>query len=232
MGATVTFDDVWKMFQETDRKFQETDRRFQETDRQLREMWAETDRKFQETDRKFQETDRKFQETDHDFQEMRQALREMSAKTDLKIQEVSKQIGRLGGRLGDFVEEMVAPACETLFIERNIPVHKVSRRVAARLPGNRRMEIDLLVVNEAVAMLVEVKSKLTRDDVRDHVARLTEFKGYFREYADKRIMGAVAGMVIEDHVQRFAMDAGLFVMVQSGDVIRLANESSFEPRIW
>ncbi|MFP3089793.1 hypothetical protein LQZ21_05645 [Treponema sp. TIM-1] len=42
-----TFEDVWVMFQETDRKFQETDRKFQETDR-----------KFQETDRKIKEASR------------------------------------------------------------------------------------------------------------------------------------------------------------------------------
>ncbi len=31
--AAPSFDDVWRMFQETDRKFQETDRKIQETDR-------------------------------------------------------------------------------------------------------------------------------------------------------------------------------------------------------
>jgi hypothetical protein len=44
----LTFEDVWAMFQETDRKFQETDRQFKET----REQMKETDRRFKETDRK------------------------------------------------------------------------------------------------------------------------------------------------------------------------------------
>ena len=50
--AQPTLDDVWRLFQETDRKFQElveaqkeTDRKFQETDRLLREQTRETDRK-------------------------------------------------------------------------------------------------------------------------------------------------------------------------------------------
>lgn len=50
-----SFNDVWRMFQETDRKFQETERL-------LKERALETDLKFKETDRKFQETDRKFKE--------------------------------------------------------------------------------------------------------------------------------------------------------------------------
>jgi hypothetical protein len=47
-GQPVTFDQVWKLFMETDKKFKETDRLL-------------TD-KFQETDRKFQETDKKIKE--------------------------------------------------------------------------------------------------------------------------------------------------------------------------
>ena len=47
------FEQVWKMFQETDRilteKFQETDRQFKETDKQFKE----TDRKIRELDRLF-----------------------------------------------------------------------------------------------------------------------------------------------------------------------------------
>jgi len=54
-----TFEDVWRMFQETDRLLkesaQETERKFQETDRVLKESAQETERKFQETDRRLRE---------------------------------------------------------------------------------------------------------------------------------------------------------------------------------
>ncbi|MCC7277217.1 MAG: DUF3782 domain-containing protein, partial [Chromatiaceae bacterium] len=46
-----TFEDVWRLFQETDQKFQKTDQKFQETDQ-----------KFQKTDQKFQDTDRLLKE--------------------------------------------------------------------------------------------------------------------------------------------------------------------------
>ncbi|MBF0157491.1 MAG: hypothetical protein HQL57_09940 [Magnetococcales bacterium] len=94
------------------------------------------------------------------------------------------------------------------------------------------MEIDLLVVNTEVVVLVEVKSRLTEDDVREHLTRLAEFKDFFREYADKRIMGAVAGIVIGESVERFAVNEGLFVMVQSGESMQFANDPEFQPRVW
>ena len=46
--STVTLDEVWASFKETDRKFQETERL-------LKEQSRETDRKFQETERLLKE---------------------------------------------------------------------------------------------------------------------------------------------------------------------------------
>ncbi|MEO5339836.1 MAG: hypothetical protein H7837_04865 [Magnetococcus sp. MYC-9] len=218
MTQSITFENVWRMFQETDRKFQETFQR--------------TDQRFQETDQKFKETDLKFQETDRRLQEMiRESDRQIQA-TAAQMRETDRKLDRLGNRLGEFVEGLVAPACKTLFAQRGIPVHKVSRRVEADLPGGRRMEIDLLVVNGNAVALVEVKSKLTVDDVRDHMTRLSEFKEFFSEYADKQAIGAVAGMVIEENVTRFAIGKGLFVIEQAGETMRMVNEESFVPRAW
>ncbi|MBF0420276.1 MAG: DUF3782 domain-containing protein [Magnetococcales bacterium] len=228
MTQAVTFDDVWKMFQETDRKFQEMVR-------EDRERRAELDRKFQETDRKIQETGQQIKEvsvqmreTDRQMQETDRQMQE----TDRKIKEVSTQIGRLGGRLGEFVEGLVAPACETLFAERGIPIHIVSPHVKAKLDRGRHMEIDLLVVNTDTVSLVEVKSKLTVEDVQDHMKQMEEFKEFFPEYANKKAIGAVAGMVVDESVIHFAIKRGLFVMVQSGDSVRIANDETFVPRTW
>ncbi|MBF0625753.1 MAG: DUF3782 domain-containing protein [Magnetococcales bacterium] len=103
MSHSVTFEDVWRMFQETDRKIQETAAQMRETDRKIQEVSDQ----MRETDRKIQETNR-------------------------QVKAVSKQIGALGSRWGEFVESLVAPACRTLFQERGIPVHTVSHRVKAQ----------------------------------------------------------------------------------------------------
>ncbi|HAT49584.1 MAG: DUF3782 domain-containing protein [Nitrospirae bacterium] len=242
---------MWRLFEETSRQFREqsaeTDRKFREqsveTDRKFRERSAETDRilkersaetdrilkeRSAEMDRVLKETSLKVQETTAQVQETTAQMRE----TDRVVKEVSRKVGSLGSRWGDFVEGLVAPACETLFAERGIPVHKVSRQMKAKLPGGRHMEIDVFVVNTDAVVLVEVKSALTVEDVRDHLIRLAEFKDFFPEYANKRVFGAVAGIVIGEHADRFAMNKGLFVIVQSGDTVRMANEPEFQPHPW
>ncbi len=188
---------------------------------EIRELYRETDRKFQETDRKFQETDqrldKKFQETDRKIQ-----------ATNRQIKETSKRVGALSNRLGEFVEEMVRPGVERLFQERGIDVSMTSRDVSYH-NGKDGIEVDLLVRNGTDVVLIECKSKLSEEHVGDHLERLSKFKKYFPEYADKRVMGAVAAMVIPESVEKYACKKGLFVMTQSGEVMTILNDENFTP---
>jgi hypothetical protein len=187
---------------------------------EIRALYQDTDRKFQDTDRKFQDTDRKFQDTDRQFKE-----------TDRKIAEVSRQLGQLGNRLGEFVQEMVRPAVVRLFRERGIDVHMVCPNVSAERDGDA-IEIDLFVVDDSVAMAVECKSRLSIDDVAEHIERLTKIKRLIPKYSDMRIMGAVAGMVVPAEVARHAYQKGLFVLAQNGSAVEIRNDTSFKPTEW
>ena len=55
------------------------------------------------------------------------------------------------------------------------------------------MEIDILGLNGDCAVVVEVKSTLSVDDIRHFLIQLPRFKEEFPEYADKIVYGAVAG---------------------------------------
>ena len=203
---TTTADDVWRLLAE------------------LTTAQKETDRQLKEADQRFQETERllkqKSQETEQQFRE-----------TDRKIREVNKQIGDLGGKWGRFVENMVAPACETLFLKRGIPVHQVSQRVKKRLDG-QTLEIDVLVTNENHILVVEVKSSLGVNDVKELKSDLNRFRQFFPEYAQKQLYGAVAGIEIEEGADRYAYRQGLFVLAQAGETVSILNNPDFEPKNW
>ena len=175
---------------------------------ELVQLGKETNRKFQETDRKFQETDR-------------------------KIKEVTRQIGNLGGRLGQFVEEMVRPAAVRLFQERGLDVHQVIKNLTAYDDNGRfRSEIDLLVINNQTAIAIECKSHLSVDDVNEHIERMGMFKDCYPQYAEFILLGAVAGMVIPEDVARYAYRQGLYVLAQSGETVQIRNDDRFEPQMW
>jgi hypothetical protein len=220
MSTPTPFEDIWKMLQETSRllkeQSQEAERRAQEAERRFQE----NERRSQENERRSQEAERRSQELDRRFQE-----------TDRRLWELDKQIGRLGNRLGDFVQEIVAPSVVQLFAERGLQVHQLARNVQAKRNG-QAMQIDLMVLNDDAVILVEVKSALSVDDVNEHLQRLAGFKTVFPCYADARVMGAVAAMVIPDNVASYAYHQGLFVLGQRGETMQILNDAQFQPRTW
>ncbi|MEO5348279.1 MAG: hypothetical protein H7836_01325 [Magnetococcus sp. YQC-3] len=253
MSTALTVDDVWKLFQETNRLFQESQEKWElrhremerarqeeraETERVMRGERAETERVMREerakTEAVIRETDRQIKETAAQLRDTAAQLRETDVQmreTDLKVKQVSAQLGRLGGRWGEFVEGLIAPACIGMFQERGIQVDEIYPRVKKVVAG-QTMEIDLLVANTVDAVLVEVKSQLQVEDVRAHLERLARFKSFFPRYANCRVYGAVAGIVVESHADQFAMKQGLFVIEQSGETVRLANDRAFQPKVW
>jgi hypothetical protein len=172
------------------------------------------------------------------FEDIKQLFRETDeridgrmAETDRRLGELGKQIGGLGNRLGEFVEGVVRPGLVRLFRERDIDVHRTLRDVAGDKNGIA-LQVDLLVVNDTDAVAVEVKSKLTDRDVDDHLERIGKFKILFPEFASKRLLGAVAAMVVTDGAVRYAERNGIFVIAQAGDDAVFLNTPGFEPRAW
>ncbi len=216
-----TADDVWRLLGELTAAQKETERRFQETER-----------KFQESDRRFQETERFIKELSQETDRQMQAAIQENKRVNRQLsQQLSKQLSDLGGAWGRFVEDLVAPACERLFVERGIPVEQVSQRVKRRRQGDT-LEIDVLVVNQGHVLAVEVKSSLSDSDVKEFVADLERFRDFFPEYADMQLYGAVAGIGIEAGADRYAYRQGLFVLAQSGETVVILNDDQFQPRVW
>jgi hypothetical protein len=181
-----------------------------------------------------QELSQSQQELSQSQQELSQAQKETDKQikeTDKQINRVSKQIGELGNRLGEFVEWQVRPAVVRLFQERGIDVHEFHPGISVKR-DNEGLEIDLLVVNDTDAILVEVKSKLTQRDVDEHLQRLAKFKRLMPRFRDVKALGAVAAMIVPDEVASYGCRQGLFVLVQSGENVIILNDAEFTPRVW
>ena len=209
-----TFEDVWRMFQENAQQSKEDYRlmkeRSAETERQMKERSAETDRQMQETDRK---------------------MREQSDELKLLIKNVTKNIGDLGNRLGEFVEHAVAPAVVQLFQAQGVEVHEVHQEVSSKRNGEG-VEIDLLVINDGALVAVECKSKLTHAHVDEHLERMEKLKRLFPLYKNHRALGAVAAMVMSDSVKAYAQNQGFYVLCQNGENVEVSNTEGFTPRAW
>ncbi|MCX6278951.1 MAG: hypothetical protein NT004_12780 [Bacteroidetes bacterium] len=234
------FQQVWRMFQETDKKFQETDRQLKETDRILTEKFYETDRllteKFQETDKQFKETDKQFKETDKQFKETDKQFKETDKQfkeTDRQFKETDKKIRKLDqlftSQWGKLVESLVEGDLIKLLKEKGIGVERTLRRSKGNHKG-QNFEYDIIAINGAEIVIVEVKTTLRPDDVDDFHEKLWKAKTYMPEYHDKIVYGAMAFITADGSTDRMAEKQGFFVIRATGNSASILNEPGFKPK--
>ena len=164
--------------------------------------------------------------------ERREALAAVSlAKLERTVERTSKAVEALTTRWGRFVEELVEPAVLRLFQEKGIDVKEVYPRARTKRQG-AAMEIDILAIDDTELVLVECKSRLSKDDVDEFLEKLSRFKISFPHYKDYQAYGAVAGIEINEGIDRYAYQKGLFVIKPSGEVVAIANDQDFKPVTW
>jgi hypothetical protein len=172
-------------------------------------MFEETGRRMQETDRRMQETDRRMQETD-------------------------RKISKLGGRLGELIEHLVASNILEKFNKLGYSFGKTGLNVKFVDSANVPLaEVDILLEDGEEALAVEVKSKLSVDDVREHIQRMEKLRRYADEHHDRRrLVAAVAGAIIGEGVKPFALKHGFYVISQAGDTVKIDVPEGFVPKAW
>ena len=206
----VNFGEIWALFRETDQIIKQTNLELSE---------------------RFKKTDERFKKTDEIIKQTNIELSERFKKTDERIKRTEKMVGKLGGRWGEFVEGLVVPAVVDLFRQKGIDIERVAQRVVSRKEG-KTMEIDILGENGNDIVVVEVKSRLTNEEVRSFINTMKQFKFFFPAHADKKIIGAVASIVMREDVARFAYKQGLFIIGQKGDTVKILNDAKFIYKTW
>ncbi|MDR3164414.1 MAG: hypothetical protein LBU13_02450 [Synergistaceae bacterium] len=205
----LTFEKIWAMFQESDRRMQKLN---EETVQQIRE----TDQLLKETVQERRETDRQIK---------------------WQIKETNKQIEKLGNRLGELAEHLVSPNIVEKFNALGFHFDDISSGLRQVIEdegsGKKIAEFDILLENGESIIGVEVKSKPSYDDVGDHVQRLKILRLNRDKKGDKRkIHGALAGAVMPDNIKSAALKAGLYVITQTGDTVKIDVPEGFIPKAW
>jgi hypothetical protein len=208
----LTFEKVWAMFQESDRHMKELN---EETARQMRE----TDLMIKELGRKMEETDRKMEETAR------------------QMKETGRRFGKLGNRFGELAEHLVAPNIVQKFNALGFHFDDISAgfRQVIEDEGNGQeiAEFDILLENGESIIGVEVKSKPSYDDVKDHARRLKVLRLNKDKKGDKRkIHGAIAGAIMPSRVKNAVLEEGMYVITQTGDTVKIDIPEDFTPRAW
>ena len=178
-----------------------------------------------------------FRKTDRRMAKMSQEFDRRMEKTDQQMERVSRDIGRLGDRIGDIIEHMVGGGnIVEQFQALNYDVTAHYRNKIFGKGTQNYGEIDLILEDGDVAILISVKTKLTTGAVREHIEQLEKYRRHVdtKGHGDKlRFIGAVAGAVADQNVIDFAQKKGFYVIVQSGVAVEIVpTPENFQAKEW
>ena len=181
-------------------------------------------RDFKDEMRAFKNEMLEFKDEMHDFKDESERFRV----------EWRRQWGELANKMGTMAEDLVAPSighilretvgCPEDRIEATaVRVHKIDPATGDSA------EFDVLAACGDYLLLNETKSQLRVSDVRRFRTRLPQVRRFFPEYADKKIVGAIASLYVDENLVRLGEKLGLVVLGFGDDVMQVLNSSGFRP---
>ena len=199
-----TPEEIWKILREVS-----------ESQRELSAFQKELSASQEKTDRQISGLFESQERTDRQIQETRQSIRSLH---DL----FTTQWGKL-------MESLVKGDLIKLLNEKGIEVGGLSQEHSRPFNGVE-YEFDIIAVNGAEIVVVEVKTTLRANDVDHFIRKLKDFKKVFPEYQRNTIYGAVAYLKANQGSDKSAEKKGLFIISATGSSASIANKEGFQPK--
>jgi len=213
-------------------------KRKEELDRQMKELAEQEAKRKEKLAEQEAERERKLAEQEAKYKEEREQRKKEEAEYIKEawriVRRNGKQLGEVHRRFGQLAEHLVAPGIAKRFNE--LGYHFDLSAKGTKIHGENgkiKTEIDLFMENLKTIIAIEVKSRPVVQDVEHHIKRLKILQEHYRGINDQRkILGGIAGAIYEIEVKTAVREAGLFVIEQSGDTMKIDVPEGFVPREW
>lgn len=233
-AKNVTFKEFWAGIQQTWRIINEISERQKENEKLIQEN-AERQKRTDEQQRKTDEQQRITAEQQRKTDEQMKITDEQMRKTVEQMKRTDEQLGGLHNRFGDLAEHLVAPGINERFNKLGYHFDIMTRGGLEIRDENGKIkaEIDLYLENGETIMAVEVKATVKMKHIEEHIKRVEILRDYRRKRKDNRnVEGAIAGAIFGVDEKKAAIEAGFYVIIQSGDTMKIEVPDDFIPRRW
>jgi hypothetical protein len=176
---------------------------------------------------------------------LREYLRESNEESNLRIEKsieetrkdmreskktLDKSMGELTNKLGSIVENIMVPDLPQKFKALGYSIDRIATYKYTK--QGVYAQIDALLENGTMAIAVEVKTTLRKDDIDDHLLRMEKV----RQHADKnndtrQFMGAMAATIADESLITYTLNHGLFFIQPSGENVKVTKPAR-KPRVW
>ena len=167
--------------------------------------------------------------------EFKDKMSKYTEESRREIREMRRQWGELANKMGTMAEDLVAPSIPRVFAQ-TLGCNRQDIDSAVRVKRNRQgvsKEFDVVAVCGEYVLVNETKSHLTPEAIAKFAQKtLPAIRTFLPEYADKKVVGAIASLYVDESLVRYGEKLGLIVLGFGEDVMDVLNSPNFKPKIW
>ena len=187
----------------------ENGRRIDERDERFRKEQARWEAERKERDERW------VAELEKDRAEFKERMDKISEDTNKAIKDMKNVFTTQWGRL---VEALSKPAALALFKKEGIEIDRIFEDVRKiKKDGQDVMEIDVALCDTTTAVIVEVKSYCDNHDINHFLSQMEHCKEWYPDFADKKLLVAVAAISYAPGTEAYAQRLGLYVLKLTGE---------------
>ena len=211
------------------------DRMEKSTDRLKEELRASSDRMAKDTARLKEELRASSDRMEKDTARLKDEMRVFRDETHQEHRNLNKQLGEIANKQGRMTEDLVAPSiCRILREVLGLPQsHECGQAERVRRPHpkvkGRRKEFDVMAECGDYLLVNETKSNLKPTDINKLIKTIQEVREYFPEYADRKIIGSLATLYVDDSLVKFASRKGIMILAVGDELMDVMNEAGLQP---
>ena len=206
---------------ENGRRMQESAERYYKEQAERDAKWkaeqAERDAKW-EKERQERDAKWKAEQAERDAKwraEREERMERISRENKKAIKEMKNVFTTEWGRL---IEALCKPAAFKLFKKEGVEIDRIYEGIhKAKEDGQDVMEIDVALCDTSVAVIVEVKTRCGKRDIDYFLGQMEHCKEYYKEFADKKLLVAVAAISFDTGTVKYAHRKGVYVLKLTGE---------------
>ena len=169
----------------------------------IKQVLADTSLKMQENERLIKELRENGKEIDRRMEESDRKLKDR----------IDKLTTRFTSQSGHILEGLMEPSAMKMFQDKGYNIDRCWKNFKRHVKDiGEKLGVDLLLLDDEIAIIVEVKINCTKQDIDHFINQMQSFKEICPEYADKEIMLAIAAINYDRDADKYAHEQGLFVI--------------------
>lgn len=158
-------------------------------------------------------------------------LEERVSKLEDQIKESNKHIGKYLMELGTYTEHMLMPSIEKILIDQ-LEFDSFYSNFQATKNGDH-LEIDAFAFTndpKGPGLIVEVKTKLRSDDIKQLERIIKKIPTFFPEHKDRKFYGMFAALSCDSRLKEKLHSKGIYLATIANDMVSLQIPKGFNAK--